>query len=346
MKNTLYPILLALIGLSFIPSCSGHLRTSVISPAKTELIKETQAPTSEPSPTPAPFGDAMNPIVLGAVFENPESQLAAATLFVQSLADQTGLVFRVVPYTDVNPLINDLGNGKVAITWLQPITTLYANEMDYAEPVFLFKNFGVYGYGSQIIAKNNPELNIFFDPVKETSNSDAANAIRQFSGTRPCFIDDRSAAGYLVPLGLINQAGIQIEEPAFLRSYASVIRALYAGEICAFGATYAISGDPRTGQNLEEDLPDVLKQVIVIWRTNALIPTLNLSISSRLDHALQEKITAAILAFSSQTDSMQTISTMTNYEIEAIKTASIEDYAALREIATASGVNLATLLGK
>ena len=58
----------------------------------------------------------------------------------------------------------------------------------------------------------------------------------------------------MVPLGLLNDAHIEIRPPAFLAGHVAVVRAIEAAGICDFGATYI---DARTYPGLEDQYPDL-----------------------------------------------------------------------------------------
>src|SRR6185295_10757558 len=95
----------------------------------------------------------------------------------------------------------------------------------------------------------------------------------------PCWSDINSPSGYVVPLGVLNQAQVQTGSGAFIEGQPSVVRAVYADDICDFGATFI---DARQSPALEADYADVMDRVIVIWRVPNVIPYENISIANSL----------------------------------------------------------------
>jgi len=88
----------------------------------------------------------------------------------------------------------------------------------------------------------------------------------------------------MVPLGMLNQAQVQIRPAAFVGGQTTVVRSLYAGGICDFGASYV---DARKFPSLEDSMPDLVEQVKVIWRVPAIIPHEVIVFSSRIPTPMQ-----------------------------------------------------------
>ena len=76
---------------------------------------------------------------------------------------------------------------------------------------------------------------------------------------------------------MLQQNNINTQPAVLAQSHTAIIRALYIQGVCDFGATFAISGDPRTASAIQGDLTDVMNRVIVIWRSEAVIPNVSLS---------------------------------------------------------------------
>ena len=89
----------------------------------------------------------------------------------------------------------------------------------------------------------------YFDSVKNENTADASTALAQFQNKKPCWADPLSPSGYVVPLGFLNEAGVQTDDPAFVAGQPTVVRAVYAQGICDFGATYI---DARTYPGLQD----------------------------------------------------------------------------------------------
>jgi len=133
-------------------------------------------------------------------------------------------------------------------------------------------------------------------------------------------------------------------EPSYTNSTTANIRALYVKGVCDFTGTYALSGDPRTASAITTDLPDVMQQIIIIWRSDALIPNLSLSFSNKLDLPLQKQLQEALIALSRTPEGLKLLSDANAYSIEALEPTEDTAYDELRSLLEIQKVNLRTLV--
>ena len=91
---------------------------------------------------------------------------------------------------------------------------------------------------------------------------------------------------------MLNQLDVKTRLGAFLEGQPSVVRAVYADDICDFGVTFI---DARRSPTLEANYPDVLDKVIVIWRLPNVIPYENISISTALPIEMRRVIQRAFI---------------------------------------------------
>jgi phosphonate transport system substrate-binding protein len=356
-KSKLFFVFSLLIALGISLSACAH-RTP--EPTSTPTPKPTSAFTSTPSPrwpgdkpnptmtsTPTlpPPGQAGNPITLGIVYRDRDRQEPAVKELLQFLADETGWVIEVLEFDNTFDLLVGMDSGRVSFSWMLPLTYIYAQQNEIAEIAFVPKSYNMSAYGTQFIARTDAGFESFFNVDEAVNTSSANSALRQFANTRPCFLDESSLAGYVVPLGYLKMAGVSFNEPIFMLSSTGVIRGVLAGGICEFGATYAIMGDPRTSSELLEEYPNLLEEVNVIWRTDAIIPNLNLSISTKLDGEIAGILSNAIMKFSQQPDGPKKLSYATSFNIEGLEPAGDEIYEELTDVVNASGINLVDFLG-
>ena len=150
------------------------------------------------------------------------------------------------------------------------------------------------------------------------------SALQQFSGTRPCFTNSESIPGFIVPSGLLANTSTPTLDPVFTYNYNAVIRALYIGGICDFGVTYAYTGDPLTSSDILSNLPDAQSLINIVWRSDSLIPNLNLSASPNLPVFIRFRIGEAMLNIADSPDGLYLISNALNYQVEALR--SVEDH--------------------
>ncbi len=201
-------------------------------------------------------------------------------------------------------------------------------------------------YGTQFVANADSHFTVYYDPVKGQSTADAANALRQLAGKRPCWVEPASPSGFVLPTGILAQESIETLPAVLVREHTAVIRALYNPGICDFGATFAGSGDPRTASSLQADLPDVMDRVIVLWQSEPIIPNLNVSFIPGLPQPVRVKLMNALIELAQSGEGKTLLSAANQYEIGGMKPVDDSFYDPLRSAIDAAGIDLVPLLGR
>lgn len=339
-------LLFLLIGLALISGACGANRPGAATVTPTLTLTATFPPTL--TPTPVPLGNPGNPIIIGLVSETNDPQVAqAANELARQVEALSILTIRGSVYTSYNLLMDDLSFGKVHIAWLPPLTYLYASQRELAEVILLTNHFGVYQYGTQFMANVESEYTPYFDPISGFNSADAATALAQLEGFRPCLVEPQSASGFLVPAGLLKVNQISTQPPVITQTHAAVIRALYIKGICDFGASFSVSGDPRTSSAVQQDLPDAVNRIMIIWRSDPIIPNLNLSFATGMTEANRQALTSAFLEIAKTGDGKGLLSlSAANYQIEDVRAVNDEVYKPLRDIVQALALDLKETIGK
>ncbi len=269
-----------LAGLIFLSSCKPEEPQIQVTPEanSTEIIK---SPT--PTPPSKPVGTAENPIIIAHIVDsNAQSIQDLGQPLVDQLMLDTNLEISYVVYDDPKLAFSDLRTDKIHFIWLQPLTYLAAYQRDLISPIFVINHFGIYSYGTQFLANKSSGFIKYFDNVTNENTTTAESALRQLDGKRPCWTDPSSLSGTIVPFGILAKNGIQFLPPTYLQTHPAVVRALYIKGICDFGATFAYLGDPRTSSQVISDLPDALSQIEILWRSDAVIPSLSFNASNKI----------------------------------------------------------------
>ncbi len=320
--------------------------TPTLTPGPIETATPTPLPTA--TATPFPLGFPENPLVLGLVASDPGQELdQPAESLAEKLSAGSAQAVKGRVFSSYPALVEAMAQGNVHIAWMPPLTYLYASERGIAEIAILTNHFGVYLYGTQYLANSGSGFTAYFDPLSGQNSADAETALAQFEGKKPCWVDSGSTSGYILPAGLLALRNINIQPPAFTQSHAAVVRTLYVKGVCDFGATFAISGDPRTASSVLSDLPDALDRIPVIWRSDAVIPNLGLAYIAGMSETQRQALNTAILDLAKTPEGRTLLADSAGgYEIEALKP--IEDgvYDPLREVSKALNLSLSTLLGK
>ena len=331
-----------------IPATPTASPTAIPSPTATASpASPTQTPTLRPSPTPTlpPLGTEGNPIAIGFIRAQDESQaIDAIEEIAILLAEDTGYFIEYLIYPDFQSLTGAILNGDVHLFWLQPLEYLYLHQAGAAEVVLITNHLGVYAYGVQFMTHTSRGFRSYYDPEASESTLGSNAALQQFSGTRPCFHSESSIPGYLVPRGLLANGSIPTLEPVFVFNYSAVIRALYIQGICDFGVSYALTGDPRSAGDILQNLPDAQNQIQIIWQSESIIPNTNLSASTTLPLVYQHRMQEAFLDLPNSTQGLDLISQALNYEVEALKTIEDDFYQSLRYTLAPLNLALETLV--
>ncbi|BAJ63125.1 hypothetical protein ANT_10910 [Anaerolinea thermophila UNI-1] len=334
-------LMLAWVGI-WLSGCLSATPTLAPGPIPTET--PTPQPTS--TATPVPLGEVENPIVFGYIDAGSVEQPPAADRVIQQIAGQTGLAIRAESFSTYRQLLEAMEKTDVHLAWMPPLTYLYASQRGIAEVGLLSNHFGVYRYGVQFLVNASSGFQLYFDPLSGQNSADAATALRQFEGKRPCYVEPTSAAGYLVPAGLLARNGIRTAEPVFTQTHSGIVRTLYVQGVCDFGATFAISGDPRTSSAVLQDLPDALERIPVVWRSDPLIPNLALVYAAGMSEEMQQTLEQALIDLVKSDEGRSNLSLFADYEIEDLRVVDDSLYDPLRETLAALGVRYAELIGK
>lgn len=268
-----------------------------------------EAPTQAPPPTEAPptevpapeIGTADSPIIMALAPSATSQELqTGGQAIADKLSEMTGYTIEISVPTNYAALVEAMGSGNAHIGWLPPLAYMLAKYRDYADVGLAVLRADSDHYGFQYVANvarvnedGTPRFTSYYDPATGKSTADAATALAQFDGAKPCWTDPLSASGYVLPFGLLSSTGAKARAGAWVQGHPTVIKSVYLspkGEICDFGATYI---DARTA--VVNDFPDINDKVQVIYVSDPIIPNDNVSFAASLPADVREKITAALL---------------------------------------------------
>jgi len=336
MKKLLLLLSLAILGCSFPVQLTGGTPTPIPTPTQTPTLAPTPLPTSEP-------GTESNPLLLAlAPSARPDDAvIAAGQVIAAFIESRTGYKIAAVTQTSELELVDALLKGNAHIASLSPFGYVLARENDSVEAVLASVRDGEIFYGSQFIANRESGFISYFDNARNANTAEAAEALKQFQDKKPCWSDNASPSAYVVPLGLLNQAQVQTRSGAFIEGQPSVVRAVYAANICDFGATFI---DARESRVLEANYPDVMDMVVVIWRAPKIIPYENISISNKLPFEMRRVIQRAFIDLMLTPEGKAAMQTV--YGVDELQIIEDSAYADFVLYAKASGLNLQDLLAE
>jgi phosphonate transport system substrate-binding protein len=343
MMNRTYRLFIAflLIILIVFSTAGCNLPGIALTQPATE-IPIAPSPTAEAAPllSTVELGLVENPLILALPpsADSPE-QISAVQLIASQFTERTGYaVVTIVPdsYTE---LVDAIERGNAHIVLLDPYAYALAYKKDLVRAAYALLEEGDDKYGAQFIATRKGGFTSYFDPVNEENTDDAGTALTQFTDKKPCWSDETSLSGYVIPLGFLNQNQVAIRSAAFVEGHPTVVRSLYASGICDFGATYI---DARKFPSLEDEFPDLLEQVIVIWQVPEIIPYEIFAFSTQMPQPMRDLFTNTIPAIM-QTDA-GSAAFMNAYGIVELQLVNDAFYGDFREYVDESGVDLSSLV--
>ena len=294
-------------------------------------------------PSTGELGLAENPLILAlAPSANSPEQINAAREIANQLMERTGYVVVTVAPDSYAELIDALEKGNAHIVLLDPLSYALAYQNDLVRAQFaVVQDDGKIKYGTQFLAPRKSGFTSYFDDETGENTTTINSALIQFSDKKPCWSEETSPSGYVIPLGLLNQAQVQTRPAAFVGGQTTVVRSLYVGGICDFGASYI---DARKFPSLEDEYPDLVEQVLVIWRSSEIIPYEVLAFSSQMPQNMRDLFADLIPAIF-QTDSGNAAFKIA-FDIESLQAVNDGDFREFHLAAEASRVDLFILLSK
>lgn len=245
------------------------------------------------TPTSASPGTIANPLVValppGSASDG--TRVEAGKAFAEQLSEVTGYTFVVVAPESYAKLVQAMGQGNAHVAVLSAYAYGRAYKQGFANAAFARVRLGEKAYGAQFIARTDAGFQSYFDAHSGENRGDAATALSQFRDKKPCWPDEISPSGYVIPAGILAHNDIPLRTAAILQGQPTVVRAVYVGGICDFGATYI---DARAFPAVLDEYPDVLDEVKIIWRVAPIIPYEVLAIAQNLPPEIEQAIRDAL----------------------------------------------------
>lgn len=335
MKKISLVLILAILG------CTFPLQLTLGTPTPVPTL--TQTPTSiaaTPLSTPDP-GTEQNPLILAlGPSARPDSELITAGETIAAFIEShTGYRVVTVAPSSESALVDAFRTGNAHIASLSPFGYLLAHKNESVAVALASVRDGQILYGFQFIVNRDGEFKPYYDETRNENTEEFATALEQFTEKKPCWSDATSPSGYVLPLGLLNQAQVEVRSGAFLEGQPSVVRAVYAADICDFGVTFI---DARNSPALEADYPDVMDKVIVVWRSEAVIPYENISFSNRLPLEMRRILQRAFIDLMLTPEGRAAIQTA--YGIDELQIAEDSIYDEFKNYVDASKLDLSDLV--
>jgi ABC-type phosphate/phosphonate transport system substrate-binding protein len=287
-------------------------RLLLTEPTATATQTETPIGITPTNTSPPPFptvelGLAENPLILAlppsrSGNANLQEQINAAKLIASQFTERTGYTVVTVVPDSYTALVDALSKGNAHIVVLDPYAYELAYQGDWVRAAYAVLKDGEGKYGAQFLAARKGGFTSYFDEQA-------------------------------------NENQIATKPAAFVEGHPTVVRSLYAGGICDFGATYI---DARKFPSLEDQFPDLVEQVIVIWQIPPIIPHEVFAFSTNMPQGMRDLFASMIPAIM-QTDAGRA-AFKTAYDIDELEPVNDGYYEEFRIYVGESGVDLTTLV--
>lgn len=323
-----------------LPQLSLAQPTSTSTASPTVSAGATVTDTAPPPLATAELGLAENPLILALPpAANSQEQIDAANEIASQFTQRTGYAVVTIIPDDYTSLVDALEKGNAHFVVLDPIVYELAYQRRLVQAAYAVLREGEGKYGAQFLASRRGGFTSYFDEGTGENLEEAPVALAQLAGKKPCWSDETSPSGYVVPLGYLRQSQIMTKPAAFVEGHPTVVRSLYASGICDFGATYI---DARKFPSLEDEFPDLVEQVIVVWRIPPIIPYEVVAFSTKMPVGMRELFASFIPAIM-QTEAGKN-AFRTAYGIEELEPVNDGYYEEFHLYVGASGLDLTTLI--
>lgn len=232
----------------------------------------------------AELGTADNPVKL---FFTPSIDAKViednSKVFKDYLEKHTPYKFQVAIPQSFVAVVEAFGTKRADVCTINTFGYILAHEKYGAEARLMVLRNGSASYQSQFLARAD-------GPVK---------TLADIRGKKMAFVDAASTSGYLLPLKMLRDKGIEPKQTVFAGKHDNVVSMIYQKQVDA-GATYY---SPPVNHEIQDarrlvltQYPDVEKKVKIIALSDP-IPNDPVIFRQDLPEEMKEKITEALLAF-------------------------------------------------
>jgi len=250
-KRIPYLMLAVLMMLSMVlAACQPAAPAATAEPMQEEVATEAPAPTDVPTEEPAmpELGSPEHPIkVLFVPSVDASAIISGGEVMAQALNEATGLTFEVSVPTSYAATIEEMcASPADTIGFIPSLGYVLANQLCGVDPAFMAIRYGSPVYWSEILVQRDSDI----------------QSIEDLAGKTWGYPDAGSTSGYMVPLAMFQDAGIEIGETVETGGHNQAVKAVYNGEVDFGTAFYSAplkpEGEPAWKEGDAPDIPDDL----------------------------------------------------------------------------------------
>lgn len=279
----------------------------------------------------AELGSAKNPIkvffvpsVEAKVLEDQSAQIKAI------LEKLTPYKFEIrIPLSYV-AVVEAFGAKKADVAALNTFGYMLAHQKYQAEAKLIVIRYGQSTYQSQIIAKANSKI----------------TSLKDLNGKNFAYVDPASTSGYLLPLKLFKDKGINLANTVFAMRHDNVVSMVYQGQVDA-GATFYVApanGEIQDARRLVfTQYPDVESKIKIVQLTDS-IPNEPVVFRKDIPEKLKQELVDAFVKLSQLPEGKVALEKVS--AITELRPTSDKDYEPMFAIMKSLGASVEELMKK
>ncbi|KEO82649.1 phosphate/phosphite/phosphonate ABC transporter substrate-binding protein [Tumebacillus flagellatus] len=238
--------------------------------------KDNNASTGDTATKPA-AEKAPDKLVVGFIpSQNAETLQAKAKPMGDLLSKELGIPVEVSVTTNFNALVEGMAAKKIDVGFLNPVNYVFAHDKKKAADLLLqTSRQGSASYKSVFVKKKGD------NSIKD---------VKDIKGKKIAYVDGASAAGYLYPVVMIKNAGLNPDtdvQGIMAGGHDKALMALYRGDV-----DVATVFDAAIDQTIAKTTPDA-KEKLEIFATSEPIPNDTVSIRPDLPADFKKKVADA-----------------------------------------------------
>ena len=278
----------------------------------------------------APLGTKDNPVKLYFTPSVDADTIATNSRdFIDFLEKETGLIFKTGIPTNYVAVVEAFGSKRADIGMMNSFGYLMANDKYGAVAKLRVLRYGHDYYQGQILAHVDSDI----------------KDVKDLDGKKMAFVDPSSTSGYMFPLKIMKDAGVEPGNTMFASKHDNVVVMIYQKQVDA-GATYysAPSEDGKirdARSRVKTQYPDVEDKVKIVTTTDK-IPNDPFVFRKGLPEEITKKFIAAVKKFVSTEEGKANFKRI--YSVEGVVDTSDADYDSLRKMVKAINLDTSTLV--
>lgn len=369
-NRSLFVVLSVLLLASFVLAACQPAATPTPEPQPqvqpTDVPAPTEVPTAEPTPEPA-IGSPEHPIkVLFVPSVDANVIVTGGEMLAAALNEATGLTFEVSVPTSYAATIEEMcASPADTMGFIPALGYVFANELCGVDVAFKAVRRGWDVYWAQFLVARDSDI----------------QTLEDLNGKKWGYTDAASTSGYMFPLAMLKEAGIEPSESIATGGHPQAVKAVYNGEVdfaTTFFSPFAVpegvekwkKGDapdmPETvldecklsddgknivcggyvlldaRNNIREEAPDVVQKVRIL-ALSPDIPNDTLSFGPDFPAETRTAIEAALVAFAETDAWKESIGSEDFYGWSGLSAAVDADYDFVRQMVEANGITFESL---